>query len=144
VGGAAGHELRAAARTLELGERTDAVLERLRGRARSPAWDTIVAAILLQRDAGGDLAGLLRQLAASLEAADRLERDARAATAQARFTAWLVLAMPLGAAALAELAAPGLIASLLANPASAWLAGTAAVLQTGALLAIRRLARSVR
>ena len=38
---------------------------------------------------------LLRELAASGEAADRAERDARAATAQARFTAWLVLGLPL-------------------------------------------------
>ena len=30
---------------------------RVRARARSHAWDTLVAAVLLQRDAGGDLAG---------------------------------------------------------------------------------------
>ena len=92
--GAAGHELRLAARALALGEPTDAVLERLRARAATRAWDTLVAAILLQRDAGGDLPALLRELAAALEAADRLERDARAATAQARFTAWLVVGLP--------------------------------------------------
>ena len=90
--GAAGHELRMAARSLELGEPTEAVLERLRARARTRAWDTLVAAILLQREAGGDLPALLRELASALEAGDRLERDARAATAQARFTAWLVVA----------------------------------------------------
>ena len=104
VGGAAGHELRAAAKGLELGDTTPAVLERLRRRASDPAWDVIVAGILLQRDAGGDLAGLLRDQAAALEAADRSEREARTATAQARFTARLVLVLPVGAAALAELA----------------------------------------
>ena len=65
------------------------MLERLRLRAGCRAWDTLIAAILLQRDAGGDLPALLRDLAAALEAADRLERDARTARAQARFTAWL-------------------------------------------------------
>ena len=96
--GAARHELGAAARALALGEPTDAVLlgcARARG---THAWDTLTAAVLLQRDAGGDLAGLLRELAASGEAADRAERDARAATAQARFTAWLVLGLPLAGA----------------------------------------------
>ena len=92
------------------------MLERLRLRAADPAWDAIVAGILLQREAGGDLAGLLRDQAAALEAADRIERDARAATAQARFTARLVLALPLGAAALAELASPGLAAGLAEPP----------------------------
>jgi tight adherence protein B len=140
--GPAAHELRTAARALGLGEPTDVVLVRLRARAASHVWDTLVAAVLLQRDAGGDLAGLLRELAASGEAAERAERDARAATAQARFTAWLVVGMPLGAAVVAELAAPGFAASLVANPVSAWLAGLAAVLQLTALLCIRGLARS--
>jgi tight adherence protein B len=138
--GAAGHELRTAARALALGEATDAVLVRLQRRAASHAWNTLTAAVLLQRDAGGDLAALLRELAASGEAADRAERDARAATAQARFTAWLVLGLPLAAGVVAELAAPGFAASLLANPLSAWFAALAVVLQLAALLCITRLA----
>ena len=77
--------------------------------------------ILLQRDAGGDLPGLLRDLADALEAAARQDRDAIAATAQARFTARIVLALPVGAAVLAELAQPGLLAGLLTNPVCAWL-----------------------
>jgi tight adherence protein B len=141
-GGAAGHELRAAARGLALGETTPVVLERLRRRAEHPAWDVIVAGILLQRDAGGDLAGLLRDQAAALEAADRIEREARTATAQARFTARLVLVLPVGAAALAELASPGLIAGLVNHPLSVWLVAMAALLQAVAILAVARLGRA--
>jgi tight adherence protein B len=141
VPGPAGHELRRAARSLALGDPTEAALERLRARAGSRAWDTLVAGILLQRDAGGDLAALLRDLAASLEAAARAERDALAATAQARFTARLVLGLPLGAALLAELADPGLLASRLAEPLPAALIATAAALQAVAVLAIRHLTR---
>jgi tight adherence protein B len=139
--GAAGHELRRATHSLALGESTEAVLERLRDRAGSAAWDTLVAAILLQRDAGGDLPGLLRELAAALEAAERADRDARAATAQARYTAWLILGLPVGAAVLTELAAPGFLAGLLTSPLSATLAGLAVVLQVTGLAAIHRLAR---
>jgi tight adherence protein B len=141
LGGAAGHELRTTARALALGDSTAGALEDLRRRAGDPAWDAIVAGILLQRDAGGDLVGLLRDQAAALEAADRIGRDARAATAQARFTARLVLVLPVGAAALAELASPGLIAGLLAHPLSVWLVVMAAVLQVTAILAVARLAR---
>jgi tight adherence protein B len=140
--GAAGHELGTAARALALGQPTDTVLVRLRLRARSHAWNTLTAAVLLQRDAGGDLARLLRELAASGETAERAERDARAATAQARFTAWLVFGLPLTAAVLAELVAPGFAASLLANPLSAWFAALAAVLQLAGLVCIARLARA--
>jgi tight adherence protein B len=137
VPGPAGHELGRAARALALGEPSAEVLERLRRRASGPAWDTLVAAILLQRDAGGDLAALLRGLAESLEAAARVEADARAATAQARFTARLVLGLPVAAAALTELAAPGFAASVLAQPLPAALVVAAAFLQVLAVLAIR-------
>jgi tight adherence protein B len=142
--GAAAHELGTAARALDLGEPTESVLLRLRARAGSHAWDTLIAAVLLQRDAGGDLAALLRELAASGEAADRAERDARAATAQARFTAWMVLGLPLAGALLAELAAPGFAAALVANPLSAWFAILAALLQLTALICIGRLTRGAR
>jgi tight adherence protein B len=141
VPGPAGYELGGAARALALGEPAADVLERLRRRACGAAWDTLIAGILLQRDAGGDLAGLLRDLARSLEEAARVEADARSATAQARFTARLVLGLPLAAAALTELAAPGFAASLLAQPLPAALVAAAALLQLVAVLAIRRLVR---
>jgi tight adherence protein B len=139
--GAAGAELRAAARALALGARTEDVLERLRGRAGAPAWDTIVAAILLQRDAGGDLARLLRSIAGRLEEAARMEADARSATAQARFTAWLVALLPVGAAALAELADPGYVVALVRAPLAPWLLGAAATCQLVACVLINRIAR---
>jgi tight adherence protein B len=147
VPGPAGAELRAAADALELGEPTDAVLERLRERAGGAqgaagrAFELIIAAILLQHRAGGDLARLLREAASAVEAALRLEQEARTATAQARFTGLLVATLPLGAAALAELASPGYLAALARSPISAWLAGLAAALSLGGLLLVQRLAR---
>ncbi len=141
VPGPAGSELAVAARELALGAPTEEALERLRARAGGGPWDPLVAAMLLQRQAGGDLAGLLRGTAAALEEADRLERDARAATAQARFTGLLVSILPLGAAALAELARPGYLGSLLRSPLTVWLAGCALAFQLLALAAIHRLAR---
>jgi tight adherence protein B len=98
-----------------------------------------VAAVLLQREAGGDLAGLLRALAAELEAARRAEADARALTAQARFTALIVGGLPAGALVLAELGAPGTIAGVFANPLAAALAVLALLLEAVAIACIRRL-----
>jgi tight adherence protein B len=140
--GPAAHELGRTAAALAAGEPTDAALEALRARASTAPWNTLVAGVLLQRDAGGDLAALLRDLAASLEVAERTERDARAATAQARFTAWLVAGLPAGGALIAELGSPGFVAGLLGNPLSAGLTAAAVVLQCVSLVAIRRIARS--
>ena len=137
-------ELRAAASALELGERTHVVLERLRDRAAAPGWETVVAAVLLQRDAGGDLAGLLRTLAGDLEAAGRAEADAHAVTAQARFTARLVCGLPLAGAVLAELAQPGIVRETASGVIGIGLCVSAVVLQGVALLAVRRLSRMER
>jgi tight adherence protein B len=141
VSGPAGAELRRVAAELDLGARTDDALEAFRARARSHGVDAIVAALLLQRASGGDLARLLRDCARSLEDEARVEADARAATAQARFTGLIVVLLPLGGALLAELGSPGFLARLAGSFLTAWLAGLALVLQIAAAVLIRRLGR---
>ena len=139
--GPPGRELGRVARELELGARTEDALDALRLRVGSPALDVVVAATLVQRRAGGDLARLLREAAGAFEDQARLEGEVRAATAQARFTGLVVVALPLGAALLAELASPGYLAGLASSFLTAWLAGLALVTQVAAGLAIRRIGR---
>jgi tight adherence protein B len=141
LSGPPGQELRRVARELALGAPTDDALEAMRARIRSHGIDTIVAACLLQRRSGGDLARLLRDSARALEDQERLERDARAATAQARFTGLIVVMLPLGGGLLAELASPGYLASLGSSFLTAWLAGLALAMQVVAGVLIRRLGR---
>jgi tight adherence protein B len=141
LAGAPGHELRRVDAELALGARTEDALEAMRARIRGHGTDTIVAAALLQRDAGGDLARLLRDCARAADDAARLSREARAATAQARFTGLLVVLLPLGGALLAELASPGFVRGLMSSFLTAWLAGIAVVLQAVAAVLIRRLAK---
>jgi tight adherence protein B len=139
--GAAGAELRCVARRLALGVPTEDVLIDLRDRADHPAWDTLVAAILLQREAGGDLAALLRSIAESAEHTRRVEADARGLTGQARATARLVAGLPCVALALGELLAPGTLGALAADPRSRLLLLAGAALGAAALVAIGRIAR---
>ena len=73
--------------------------------------------------------------------ADRVDADARSATAQARFTGLLVVAMPTGAALFAELIEPGFVRALLSNGGSAALLAIAGALQLAGFGAIRRLSR---
>jgi tight adherence protein B len=141
VDGAAGHELRRACAELSMGAATEDALEAMRARVRSPRLDTVVAACVLQQRAGGDLARLLRESARSMEEQARLEGELRAATAQARFTGLIVVALPVGGAVLAELASPGWVAGLLGSFLTAWLVGIALFLQGLAAILIRRLGR---
>src|SRR2546429_634335 len=97
----------------------------MRERVPGHGIETIVAAALLQRGAGGDLARLLRDVALALEDHARVEHDARAATAQARFTGLIVVLLPIGGGLLAELASPGYLMRLGGSFLTAWLAGPA-------------------
>jgi tight adherence protein B len=126
---------------LELGAPTAAAIEGWRRRMRSPRVDSFAAAVLSQRLSGGDLAGLLRRFAAGAAERDRVAEDARAATAQARFTGLLVVAMPTGGALFAELIQPGFLLGVLRAPASAFLLALAAALQAAGFVAIRRLSK---
>jgi tight adherence protein B len=139
--GPIGRELGRVGAELELGVATDAALSGLRGRARSRRIDLLAAAIRLHRRSGGNLAALLREIAAALEDRTKLEAQARAETAQARFTSTVVLAMPVCLLGLGELAAPGTIGRVAGSQVGLWLLGGAAGMQVAGALLIRRLAR---
>jgi tight adherence protein B len=91
----------------------------MRARVRSDRVDSLATALLSQQVAGGDVASLMRRLAAAAADRDRVADEARAATTQARFTGLLVVALPAGAALFAELLQPGFVSRVLSEPASA-------------------------
>ncbi|MFN8161496.1 MAG: type II secretion system F family protein [Solirubrobacterales bacterium] len=139
--GPAAGELARLGAELELGAPTEAALEALRRRLRSERVDALCAALLSQRVSGGDLAGLLRGFARASAEREEAMREARTATAQARFTGLLVVAMPAGAALFAEALEPGFLGRLASSPAALALTAAAAALQLAGFAAIRRLSR---
>lgn len=126
---------------LELGVPTRSALEGWRRRMRSQRVDALAAALLSEQVGGGDLAALLRRFGAAAAERDRADADARSATAQARFTGLLVVAMPVGAGVLAELLEPGFVVGLIADPVAATILACAGGLQLAGFAAIRRLSR---
>jgi tight adherence protein B len=126
---------------LDLGVPTRTVLEAWQRRMRSQRVDALAAALLSEQVGGGDLASLLRRFGAAAAERDRADADARSATAQARFTGLLVVAMPVGTALLAELLEPGFVVGLIADPVAATILACAAALQLVGFAAIRRLSR---
>jgi tight adherence protein B len=140
--GPAAAEMARLAADLSLGVPTREALEGLGRRLESERVEVFRAAMLSQQLAGGDLSTLLRRYAAATAERRRVAEDARAATAQARFTGLLVVALPGGAALFAELLEPGFAARLLSSgPALAMLA-LAAAFQGAGFLVIRRLGRA--
>jgi tight adherence protein B len=144
VVGPIGHELRRAGAELAAGATTGGVLERLRARCPSRRVELLVAAITLQRHSGGNLAGLLREIASAIDGQDRARDEARSTIAQARFTASTVLALPLLGLLLAELLSPGAAARFTSSGAGVSLVAAATGLQTAGALVVRRLSRIAR
>ena len=126
---------------LEAGAPTTDAIRNLATRFDSPRVDAFATALISQRLAGGDLAALLRRFAEGVAERDRVAEDARSATAQARFTGYLVVAMPLGAALFTELLRPGFFASILGSVPALVLVGLSLLLQLAGFILISRLAR---
>lgn len=124
---------------LELGRPARRALAELVDRVPSERVEALTVAILSQERAGGDLAELLRRHAGAATQRQRAERDARSATAQARVTGGMVVAMPLIMALLVELVSPGFTTDLLASPIAVVLLVVAGILQIVGFLAIRKL-----
>ncbi len=139
--GPAASEFSRLRRELELGRPTDQAISSLAGRFGSVRIDAFAAALVSQRLAGGDLAALLRRFADGAAERDQVAEDARSATAQARFTGYLVVAMPAGAGFFAEAIRPGLFGSLMASGPAMVVVAVSVLMQAAAFLAISRLAR---
>lgn len=90
-----GTMLRSVVTSAELNQPIEEALGVLSRSARSRDIEAVVAALAIHRTTGGDLARLLRELADFLREEQRLRRDARALSAQARYSAQLIGAMPL-------------------------------------------------
>jgi len=133
-------ELRQAMGSVALGQRVEDALEDLRTRVVDPAMDVMVSAISIQRISGGDLSRSLRDLSLRLSERERLARELRGATAQARMTGALVASLPLVVGVALEVARPGMVIGLLVGPAIALVVLSLALQGLGVLL-IRRIAR---
>jgi tight adherence protein B len=131
-------ELDRACVDVTLGQNVEDALATLRSRTASPRIEALAGAIELHRSSGGDLVRLMRELAAAFRSRDIAKRDAKAATAQARFTAIVVAAIPLTLAVVSELARPGSVSGAFAFAPSALMMVLALVLiASGCVLCAR-------
>lgn len=135
-------ELDLAAVDLTLGGGIGDALAALRSRTNSARIESLAGAIELHRGSGGDLVRLMRELADAFRARDRAIRDAHSASAQARFTAIVVAAIPVVVAVALELAAPGAVTGALTLLPTAMMLGVSVALMACGVLMSHRIAGS--
>ncbi len=123
---------------MTMGGSVQDALAALRWRTQSARLESLAGAIELHRGSGGDLVKLMRELAEAFRDRDRALRDAHAASAQARFTAYIVAAIPLLVLVLLELAAPGSVSGAISFlPTAVMLGAAGSLLAVGVVLARR-------
>lgn len=85
-----------------------------RMRSRDFAW--VVQAIRINREVGGELAGILEAVGATVRERQRLGRQVQALTAEGRLSAVLLTSLPIGLVVVLSLLNPGYFAPLKESP----------------------------
>lgn len=83
---------------VKLGLPLDQALEHLLQRQPSEDLSLMVVAINVQRQIGGNLSEILAVISETIRERVRFERDLRALTAQARYSSYIITALPVGVA----------------------------------------------
>jgi tight adherence protein B len=119
-----------------LGISRETSLRKLAQRTGIMELQLFVVALLVQERSGGDLVGLLDNLAAMIRKRLKLQNRIRALTGEGRMQASVLIVLPIAALAAMLVLSPEYAQSLLDRP---WLLGIAAGAQTLGALWIRRI-----
>ena len=128
-------------REMALGAGLEEALYRLIGRVPLPEVRFFVAAVLLQRETGGNLGEVLGKLAVSVRERMQLRGKVRAASGQGRLTARVLTCLPVATMILLKLLSPAYIDAMTDSPVGRNLLAAAVVSQLLGYLAMQRIIR---
>ena len=115
------HEWRSTADEINFGLSEEAALTNLAARVPLPDVRYFVAAVLIQREAGGNLAQLLSNLSALVRERSAFRGSVRVMSAEGRISAWILGSMPFAIAALVSLMNPQFLSVLWTDPLGTYL-----------------------
>lgn len=134
-------ELALVTEELALGQSIDASLERLQDRMPSREVGVLVATLVIQQRAGGDLVRSLRDMADTLDSRKDLRREVRTIMAGAVFTSYIVAALGFGTLFLLNATSPGVIDDMFSSGPGRFALFAAAGLYALGFVLIRRTTR---
>lgn len=137
----ASEEFRRAQIESRLGVPVETSLEAIAERLDSDAFRWVVSAVSIQREVGGNLAEVLDNVATSVRDRDSLQRHVSALTAEGRFSAIILTALPFLVAGGIFVVAPDYIKTGLASPLGVPLVVLALILLVIGLIWLRAVSR---
>ena len=109
-------EFQLALREMTYGTATEAALIHLSERVGSDVLDLLVTAMLIQRQAGGNLAEVLLNIHVTIQNRLRIQQEIKTITAQGRMSGYIIAVLPFGIAAVLGVINPSYISVLFTNP----------------------------
>jgi tight adherence protein B len=122
-----------------LGQPLEDSLKEMATHIESTDFAFFVTAVLIQRQTGGDLSEVLKNISAMIRQRIRLQQHVKAKTAEGRFTGYVLVAFPAAMFLLVSVMNQDYAHKLTATPIGHKLLATALCLQMSGLYAIRKL-----
>lgn len=122
-----------------MGVQLDEALEDMNKRVESPDFDMVVAAVLIQREVGGNLAQILDTISETINERIRMKREINTLTAQGRFSAIVLLMLPIALAAAMYVINKDQIMLLVTNPQGRIAVAGAVVLEVIGYFVIKKI-----
>ena len=122
-----------------LGQPLEDCLKAMASRIESTDFAFFITAVLIQRQSGGDLSEVLRNISGMIRQRIRLQQHVKAKTAEGRFTGYILVAFPAVMFMISYTMNPDLAGMLLHTTTGLELLGTAFGLSMLGLFAIRQI-----
>jgi tight adherence protein B len=126
---------------LNYGVSVKAAFKGLLERTPNVSIAALVAAVLVQRETGGNMAEILDRIASVLRQRQRFQRRVRTLTAEGRVSAWILVLMPFVLALILTVIAPDYLPMLFSHPVGLRLIGAALLIMAFGIWWIRRIVR---
>ena len=122
-----------------LGQSVEEALKDMTTRIESSDFAFFITAVLIQRQTGGDLSEVLKNISGMIRARMRLQNQVKAKTAEGRFTGYIMVAFPMIMFLIAYTLNPEYAEVLVNTSTGRWLLGFAGGLQILGLFAIKKI-----
>ncbi len=124
---------------INLGYTTEQALENLISRVESDDLGLVITAVLIQRQAGGNLAEILDNISSTIRDRIKIKGEIRTLTAQGRISGVIISMVPVGLGLILQLTSPDYMGLLFENKIGWCILGLAVVMQLVGIYSINKI-----
>ena len=132
-------EVQRVVRDVNVGRPLEEALDAMTKRINSPDFNLVAAAVLIQRQVGGNLAQILDTISETINERIRMRREVNALTAQGRMSGYVLSALPIALALILQIISPGYLMPLFTSTMGQMAVGGAVLLMIIGAVVIRRI-----